>query len=287
MLGPMETHAELARRRVERACRALEAELDRDVPLEDLARSVDLSPFHFHRTFRALAGETARAYVRRLRLERAARRIDAGGADLLDVALEAGFSSHEAFSRAFKRHFGVPPSRYRGGAAPGAPEPLAPIDVRIVSTPAQRVARVRRVGPYDGAGEAWAALMRWGWTRTLFRSPDTFALTYDDPEVTAPERLRYDACMVVSERARARGEVSVAELPRADFAVALHRGPYDGVGETHARMVARLLAGPVDGAGWQPAEPPAREVYVDDPRRTAAADLRTELWIPVEPAPVP
>ena len=80
---------------------------------DELAARVHLSRFHFDRIVSAVGGEPPAALRRRVLLERAAHRLLVSDAELLPVALEAGYSSHEAFTRAFTRAFGEPPSSWR------------------------------------------------------------------------------------------------------------------------------------------------------------------------------
>jgi len=80
---------------------------------ETLAAVAGFSIPHFHRVFTAHVGESAISYVRRLRLERAARKLRRGAVDITEVALAAGYDSHAAFGKAFKQQFGVSPSEFR------------------------------------------------------------------------------------------------------------------------------------------------------------------------------
>jgi len=80
---------------------------------ETLAAVAGFSVPHFHRVFTAQVGESAISYVRRLRLERAARKLRMGAVDITEVALAAGYDSHAAFSKAFKQQFGLSPSEFR------------------------------------------------------------------------------------------------------------------------------------------------------------------------------
>lgn len=92
----------------------IEARLDEPLSLTDIAGASGLSAFHFSRLFTALHGESVMAYVRRRRLARAARRLaDEEGVSLVELALESGFESQQAFTRAFTRQFGVSPGRFR------------------------------------------------------------------------------------------------------------------------------------------------------------------------------
>jgi AraC family transcriptional regulator len=83
--------------------------LDREL----LAAVAGFSVPHFHRIFTAHVGESPTAYVRRLRMERAGRKLRMGAVDIGEVALAAGYESHTAFSKAFKHHFGLSPREFR------------------------------------------------------------------------------------------------------------------------------------------------------------------------------
>src|SRR5512141_2641974 len=80
---------------------------------EVLAEVAGFSVPHFHRVFTAHVGESAISYIRRLRLERAARKLRMGAVDITEVALAAGYDTHAAFSKAFKQQFGFSPSEFR------------------------------------------------------------------------------------------------------------------------------------------------------------------------------
>jgi AraC family transcriptional regulator len=80
---------------------------------ETLASVAGFSIPHFHRVFTAHVGESAISYVRRLRLERAARKLRMGAVDITEVALTAGYDSHAAFSKAFKQQLGMSPREFR------------------------------------------------------------------------------------------------------------------------------------------------------------------------------
>src|ERR1700689_3098923 len=95
------------------------AHLDEDVSLAALAGQAGLSAFHLHRVFSAAAGETPKQFTLRLRLARAAAMLLTTGDSVLDVALDCGFQTHEAFCRAFRRRFRMTPSAYRSRGLAG------------------------------------------------------------------------------------------------------------------------------------------------------------------------
>jgi AraC family transcriptional regulator len=80
---------------------------------QDLAARLYLSRFHFDRIVRAVSGESPARFRRRILLERSAYRLVTSDRGVLDIAIEAGYSSHEAFTRAFQRAYGAPPSAWR------------------------------------------------------------------------------------------------------------------------------------------------------------------------------
>jgi AraC family transcriptional regulator len=86
---------------------------DHDTTAADLAGRLCLSRFHFDRLISQVAGEPPRAFRRRILLERAAYRLLATRRTILDIAVEAGYGSHEAFTRAFAAAYGEPPGAWR------------------------------------------------------------------------------------------------------------------------------------------------------------------------------
>ena len=104
--------AESYHRRLGRAVDFIVRRLDRPCSVEEVAAEAAFSRFHCQRMFRAMTGESIAELVRRLRLERAAWRLRQERFSVTDAALDAGYESTEAFSRAFRRGSGLSPSRY-------------------------------------------------------------------------------------------------------------------------------------------------------------------------------
>lgn len=155
------------------------------------------------------------------------------------------------------------------------------MDVRIERRDPVHIAAVRHVGPYNEVGDAWKTLMKWGWTKMMFGKTETFGLCFDDPDVTPAERIRYEACMVVKPDTKVKGDIIIRELPGGAFAVAVHEGPFDTISATYATLCAQVVSTAIDGTSWKLGDPPSREVYLMDPRKTVPADMRTEIWMPV------
>jgi AraC family transcriptional regulator len=274
------------RARIARVLRRLEQSLDQgpdqSLTIDALAREAAYAKHHFHRVFRGVTGESVAGYLRRLRLERAARRLRHGGVTVTDAALEAGFTAPEAFTRAFTQHFGVPPAAYKGEPSPRVAaldpaQPAPPVDVR--HEPAVPVLALRTLGSYAAVGQGFAALMGAAARSGLLAGPPRlYGLCHDDPDITAEHQLRFDACLAVLPGTPAAGDVAALtprEVPAGRYAVALHRGPYTTLSQTYLALIGRWLPATTHAL----CDEPVVEVYLDDPGVTAPEQLRTEVRV--------
>lgn len=120
---------------------------DHDASAEELAARAHLSRYHFDRVIAATAGEPPAAFRRRVLLERAAFRLLTSDRTILDVAVEAGYGSHEAFTRAFARAYGLSPARWR--RRPTRFQIEAPSGVHFHPPGGMRLPARTEVGPMD------------------------------------------------------------------------------------------------------------------------------------------
>jgi AraC family transcriptional regulator len=236
---PMDPTTEDHHVRIARATGHLERHLDEELDVAALAKVACLSLFHFHRVFRAVVGESVMAHVRRLRLERAARALAHGEQRVHEVAQAAGFQSHEAFTRAFVAHFGVPPSAWRRGQQERQQtrrEPVPEDFARLVQQPELELVALRHVGAYGEVGETWSRLYKLG------TGGAPVGLCYDDPEVTEPCHFRYDACLSSPGPAPLAADLRRLRLPAGTFAVAVHEGPLEALAHTYGQLVGWICA---------------------------------------------
>ena len=98
---------------IEDVMRYIREHIGEPLDRETLADIAGFSVPHFHRVFTAHVGESAISYIRRVRLERAGRKLRMGAVDITEVALAAGYDSHAAFSKAFRQQYGLSPSEFR------------------------------------------------------------------------------------------------------------------------------------------------------------------------------
>ncbi|PJI08219.1 MULTISPECIES: AraC family transcriptional regulator [Clostridium] len=99
--------------RIENSIEFIENNLDKNLSLEDVARASNFSLSHFYKIFLSMTGFTVREYIRNRRLSKAANELINTRKSIIDIAIEAGFNSHEVFTRAFNQLYGVSPTKYR------------------------------------------------------------------------------------------------------------------------------------------------------------------------------
>jgi len=279
------------RERINRVIFHIEAHLGEPLSLEALAKVASFSPYHFHRIFAAFTGEPLAAFIRRLRLERAAQHLLHLDAPVTEIALDAGYETPSAFTRAFAGHFGVTPTEYRQRH-----EPMSLLGARLLAltnlvedvamTPEIRtvdpvpVLFVRRTGPYyQAAGEAFGVLCRFAGSRGLLGpAARMIGISHDDPHVTEESKFRYDACVTLDREVTPEGEVGLKRLAGGKYAVFLHAGAYEGLQRTYDQIFKAWLP----ASGEKLREEPCFEVYLNSPDQVRPDALRTEIWLPIQ-----
>ncbi|MBB4127098.1 AraC family transcriptional regulator [Xanthomonas translucens] len=218
--------------RIASAMRLMERNPAGPLSLDAIAGHVGLSPFHFQRTFLEAMGETPSAYIRRVRLDRAAMNLAMSEAPVLEIALTCGYASHEAFIRAFQRQFGLVPSQYRAfarqvsvGPAPGDAERAA--QARVARYGAQRLLALRFFGPWTEVETYWrrfADVLRSAGIDPQACQP--VGVVKDTPEITAPAMLRYDCAVVDTGLDVAGTALTPIEFEPGRYVSLRHQGPY-------------------------------------------------------------
>ena len=288
-------------KRVNRVIDHIREHLAEDLSLDALANVAAFSPFHFHRIFRAITQETLFGFIQRVRLERAAvALIHHPRESVLAIALDHGFASAATFARAFKAHFGMSALQWRRRdtqrrskrskanrnarkASRRAPRDRRRMNVRVTTLPAYHVAYMRHVGPYGphGIPDLWERFVRWMETHDLL-GPGSIRLGIgrDDPEVTAPEKCRYDACVVVPAGFTGDRWVNVTDVPGGKYAVAEFVGTAREIRDAWESLYRSWLP----GSGYEPDDRPCLEVYRGNPAVDARPrTFRCELCVPLRP----
>jgi AraC family transcriptional regulator len=216
----------------------IQANLDQDLSLAALGHRANLSPTHLQRVFKAAIGETPKAYVTRLRVERAAFCLLAHESQVADIASECGFQNPETFIRAFRRRFGAAPRAYRSSQRAAATRWNT---TRRASLPGTRceLSKTRLINIPESLFDE---LERWA-ARRRVKLPRIWAgLGHDAPGVTPPAKLRFDAALVVPGPFESSGKIGCQLLAGGPHAVTTHVGPYETLGAAYAEIFPRLEA---------------------------------------------
>lgn len=272
----------------------IQTHLAEDLSLEVLAERVNLSPFHFHRLFRATIGETLKQYTQRLRLEKAAYQLKTWDAPIIKIALNAGFHAPETFSRAFRRHFGTSPRAYRQRESieqwfvEAKAESLNhyQADFKISKPTFQKiqpltVAFIRHLGPYvDADMTAFDRLIKWTKQKKLYSGQNLLiGIGHDDPTITAQEKVRFDACIEIPHPVKAEGEIGCQIVPTGLHAITTYIGPYGRVLEqAYGQIVKQILSNP----RYRFIGIPAIEIYRTTKITPTYSLNHTDIYLPVE-----
>ena len=278
--------AEQYQRQLDAVTDYIYAHLDDDLSLDRLADVSGFSPYHWHRIYRAVRGETAAQTVRRLRLERAATILAQNAWPLERIARRAGFTSADAFSRAFQRAYDRTPGRFRSDRAGGPNgtgdsrrsavipdvESPTPYPVRVEERPECRLAVAEHRGSYMGIGRAFARVV----DRMGLRKP-MVAIYEDDPDAVPEAALRAVAGAVVGPEAEVPEDLETRVVPAGRYAVMRYTGPYSSMHAAYLWLYGQWLP----ASGWEPRDHPVIEEYLTDPATTPPAQAVTDILLPL------
>ncbi|MEM1230520.1 MAG: AraC family transcriptional regulator [Pseudomonadota bacterium] len=255
----------------------------------DAAAAAGVSRYHFARAFTYAVGMSPRRYLRRRRVALAWEAIEGGAQDLLTVALDVGYGSHEAFSRAFRAELGVTPEQARAQGLPPTTHIQAairyeelimstPLDVRVEERKAFRIAGLERLHddmPSPLISEQWQRF-----APHIGQIPNQVGMTSYGampPEKEHEEApYRYLCAVEVSSLEGLPDGLTGYDVEAGTYAIAQHRDHVSSVGQSFAALYGSWLP----ASGYEPLPGYCLEVY------GAAFDPMTgnggfELWVPV------
>lgn len=221
----------------------IEKNLDVHLSLEYLSEKAHYSPYHFHRVFLTVVNERLNEFINRKRIERIASIILVEpNIPLKDLVYKYGFNSDSSFSRAFKKHYGISPTKFKSdgkeilskiGIEPfSSKKYICSIDnikqwikmnaqVTIKELPELKLASISHIGDFEKAGSMFQTLMEWGHQKRVLETSNFKAITiyHDNPNVTQTSKVRFSTCVTIAESINADGEIRQHKLKKGIYAV--------------------------------------------------------------------
>lgn len=271
-----------------RALWFIESHFANNIALEDIASSAGVSRYHMSRAFELATGRSVMRYVRERRLTEAARLLANGAPDILSVALDAGYGSHEAFTRAFRDQFGLTPERVRGQHHLNninLTEPIKMDDTVLANLEAPRfeVSKPLLIG---GLGEHYTCETSAGipaqWQRFLphfNHIQGQVGRTAYGVRWNSDEEGNFDyLCGVeVSDFSGLPSEWSRVRIPQQRYAVFAHRDHISTIRRTWSTIWNTWLP----RSGHEVADAPDFERYAED-FNPGTGRGGVEIWVPIK-----
>lgn len=278
--------------RIDRVVGFLSDQVEGNPSLEALADIAAISPFHFHRVYRAVTGETPSGTLRRLRLARACLLLRDTSKPVTEISFEVGYDSSQSFAKAFRVGTGFSPTEIKKtpGALDMAIKALAgpagkplgkpgKIEVKVVSVDPIKVIACRHVGPHTGLSEAFGDLYSWAEKAGLVKNlKGIYGIPVDDPRGMPEKECRFDCCFDFGAHVKAKKPNRKETLGGGLYAVLRHLGHYDGLEEKYDVLYGRWL----ETSGYSLREAPFYNHYLQDPETLPPEQWETDIHLPIK-----
>ena len=253
------------------------------VTIDELIAYSGFSYYHFHRLFAAYTGETLARYIKRMRLEKAARHLNYDERPVTEVAAMSGFNTPSAFNKAFRSFFGCSPRDFKS-AHIQRQRPAAIPPQRFETLAPVAVYALRHVGAYGNALSAYAQLMQFITAQTdkyveylAQQQAYIYAVAYDDPNVTSVNKLRADVCISAIEELTLAHGIEHKYIAGGKYGIFIHQGAYGKLYETFEGIYQWLLQ-----SDMRLRDAPNYEKYlIADPQNRSLDALTIEIHIPL------
>ena len=274
---------------INRAIEFIESNTSENISLGTVAEYSFLSKYHFHRIFKSIIGDTAKEYLTRLRLEKAALLLKNTEKSVSEIAYECGYASPETFNRAFKNYFATSPTIFRASAKQemtnkkvihkeNSFKSLNLSKPKIVELGDLNLAYIRHFGSYDKVGSSFQRLMLWATKNLILKlMPTTLGIVHDNPDLTEEPNIRFDACVLVTKEIQPKGEIGYKKIRGGKFAVFRYKGSYDSFYPVYDYIYNICLF----EQKWELRDEPALEWYIKSPPFYKPENFVTDFYLPI------
>ena len=292
--------------RINKVKKYIEENVDQKLPLTELASIASFSPFHFQRIFKSVVGETPKQYIKRLRLEATAHHIVLKPeTSLLEVALKYGFTSLEAFSRAFKNYYEISPDNFRKSSeedkmavirkrtkseneidtskflSTTIADDAEQLKVEVIKLPARRLIYTAvTLKDLDTIVLGYKTITKWAKARDLIKSDsEVFGMMKDFPAFTALDKCRFYTCVSVDVEPEVSGEINYQEIPSRTCATFKYKGGINELIESIILFANQWLP----DSGYEINHVPAILTPIEDPTTTHLDEITYQVYLFLTP----
>ncbi len=270
---------------VNKASQYIAGHLGETIDVKTLASVANLSSFHFCRIFKAIKGEPPITFITRLRVETAAQLLRNSQLTVEEIAYNIGYETPASLSKAFRNQYGITPTQYRTDKSifimrrETINEHLALKEPKLVTLEEKSLIYVALTGDYSSLSynDAFQQLWQVVKEQKLFtKGIETLCLSYDDPKITEANQQRSDVCLAIHKAAKPQDEVSCKTLAGGKYAMFAYQGPYENLAAVYDEAMRWLV-----NSEHELRDEPIFAKYLNDPRRTPAEKLKTEVYLPL------
>lgn len=294
-------------KRINLALKYIDAHLDTKLTLNTIAEVSYYSPYHFHRIFKAIIGETLNDYIIRQRVEKAAiQLITKKDITVAELAEHYGFNSHAVFTRTFKKYYNVSPTEFKT-LSPSRYSKInqtnrkksqgnfifeeyicninnhlnwitmnATIEIKTIET--LTCASTTHIG-VEGLEHIFDKLIRWGTSNGLMANPNTklARVFHDSFKVTAPDKVRMSISLLTKEPFTAKGEITKTEIAKGKYIV----GRFEILPNEFETSWSSLFIW-MNDKGYEKADKNPFEIYHNDYREHPERKFIVDFYIPIK-----
>ncbi len=272
--------------RVDAVIAYIHAHLADPLNSDTLAEVAHLSPYHWHRIYKAVTGESAMTTVKRSRMHKAAAELLRTDLSIQAIGQSVGYPRLHSFNRTFKAYYGMAPGQFRHANSRNTDSAIstsafnpARYQVTLDTKPDMHLIGLWHQGDFMEIGRTFEAVMAQCSIHGLIETePVTAGVYYSDPEVTGVDALRSFAGVSVAADINPPDELQKIIYPGGRFASMIHTGPYALLNQSYHWLFGCWLPASNEAVKDQP----CCEIYLNAPVQTDPSELRTAICLPIQ-----
>ncbi|WP_455671607.1 GyrI-like domain-containing protein [Phocaeicola sp.] len=257
------------------------------IDIQKLSELTNISTFHFHRLFKAFIGENIGTYIQRIRIENIAHKLINTSLTLSQIAEQTCYENKYALSKAFKKHFGVPPSVYKQSplnyTSTSFKKEFAKIDLQptiqdikdfhiiyfsVNQTDRNQLSYIN----------AWNSLKQFVQKNLSEQAGQFISVSFDDNQITNADKCRYYIGYKLSKTMKPHGKYGVMNMKGSKYAIFRHYGSYSLLETIYANIYNNWLP----NSTYTLYNSCSFEIYIHTPDKYEEKDLITDIYIPIK-----